>query len=61
MLASVQFPMSISRHERKENGGFHNGSIKSPEHRLMMDLVFVLAIIGFFVLCIGYTYAFDRI
>jgi hypothetical protein len=53
--------MSISRHERKENGGFHNGSIKSPEHRLMMDLVFVLAIIGFFVLCIGYTYAFDRI
>jgi len=27
----------------------------------MMDFVFVLVIIGFFGLCIGYTYAFDRI
>jgi len=26
-----------------------------------MDLVYVLAIIGFFGLCIAYTYAFDRI
>jgi len=26
-----------------------------------MDLVFVAAIIGFFVLCIAYTYAFDWI
>jgi len=27
----------------------------------MMDLVYVLAIIGFFALCIAYTHAFDRI
>jgi len=26
-----------------------------------MDLVFVLAIVGFFGLCVGYTYAFDWI
>jgi hypothetical protein len=45
----------------KENGRFHNGRTKSQERRLMMDLVFVLAIIGFFGLCIAYTYAFDRI
>jgi flagellar biogenesis protein FliO len=45
----------------KENGGFHNDSNKSQEHRLMMDLIFVLALIGFFALCVGYTYAFDRI
>ena len=45
----------------KENGGFHNDRIKSQERRLMMDLVFVLAIIGFFGLCVAYTYAFDRI
>ena len=31
------------------------------EPRLMMDLIFVLAIIGFFALCVGYTHAFDRI
>jgi hypothetical protein len=35
--------------------------IKSQERRLMMDLVFVLAIIGFFALCVGYAHAFDRI
>ncbi|MGA2034358.1 MAG: hypothetical protein ABSG68_19100 [Thermoguttaceae bacterium] len=34
---------------------------KAQERRFMMDLVFVLAIIGFFGLCIGYAYAFDRI
>jgi len=27
----------------------------------MMDLVFVLAIIGFFALSVAYTYAFERI
>jgi len=26
-----------------------------------MDIVFVLAIVGFFGLCVAYTYAFDRI
>jgi len=26
-----------------------------------MDLVFVLAIVGFFALCVGYTYVFDWI
>ncbi|MGO8747786.1 MAG: hypothetical protein ACLQNE_17575 [Thermoguttaceae bacterium] len=52
--------MNFSR-PGKENGRFHNGRTKSQERRLMMDLVFVLAIIGFFGLCIAYTYAFDRI
>jgi hypothetical protein len=28
---------------------------------LPMDIVFVLAIVGFFGLCVAYTYAFDRI
>jgi len=27
----------------------------------MMDLIFVLALIGFFGLSVAYTYAFDRI
>jgi len=27
----------------------------------MMDFVYVLAIVGFFGLCVAYTYAFDRI
>jgi hypothetical protein len=29
--------------------------------RRAMDLVFVLAIVGFFALCVGYTYVFDWI
>jgi hypothetical protein len=45
----------------KKHGGFRNDRIKSEEHRLMMDLVFVLAIVGFFGVCVAYTYAFDRI
>ena len=40
---------------------FTHDRIKSQERRLMMDLVYVLAIVGFFALCIAYTYAFDRI
>ncbi len=52
---------SISPSTRKENGGVHNHRIESRERRLMMDLVYVLAIVGFFALCIAYTYAFDRI
>ena len=39
----------------------HYDRTKSPERPLMMDLVYVLAIIGFFALCVTYTYAFDRI
>ena len=46
---------------RKNGGGFHNDRIKPQERPHMMDLVFPLAIIGFFALCVGYTYAFDRI
>ena len=45
----------------KENGSLQNNRIKSQERRPMMDLVYVLAIIGFFALCIAYTHAFDRI
>ena len=47
--------------KRKENGSLQNNRIKSQERRPMMDLVYVLAIVGFFGLCIAYTYAFDRI
>ena len=43
----------VSRKQGKEN--------KSQEQQPRMDLVYVLAIIGFFGLCIGYAYAFDRI
>jgi len=45
----------------RKNGGLHHDRIKSQERRLMMDLVYVLAIVGFFGLCVAYTYAFDRI
>ena len=45
----------------KENGGLHNDRIKSQERQPMMDLIYVLVIIGFFGLCIAYTHAFDRI
>ena len=44
-----------------ENDSLHNQKTKSQGRWLMMDLVFVLTIIGFFVVCIAYTYAFDRI
>ena len=40
---------------------FTTDIIKSQEHRLMMDLVYVAAIVGFFAVCVAYTYAFDRI
>ena len=46
---------------REASGGFHNDKINFQERRPMMDIVFVLAIIGFFALCVGYAYAFDRI
>jgi hypothetical protein len=45
----------------KETGRLHNNRVKSQEHRLMMDLIFVLAIVGFFGLSVAYAYAFDRI
>jgi hypothetical protein len=45
----------------KETGGFRNDKTNSQERRLMMDLVFVLAIVAFFGVCVAYTYAFDRI
>jgi hypothetical protein len=61
MLLSRLQPSTRNHHLGKENGGFHNDKINSQERRLMMDLVFVLAIIGFFGLCVGYAYAFDRI
>ena len=54
-------PLTCFHEHGKENGGLHNDRIKSQEHRPMMDLVYVLAIIGFFGLCVAYTYAFDRI
>ena len=60
LLLTLQ-PRTCISHDPEKNGGFHNDGIKSQERRLMMDLVFVLAIIGFFGLCIAYTYAFDRI
>jgi hypothetical protein len=39
----------------------HTDSNNAQERRPMMDLVYVLAIIGFFSLCVAYTHAFDRI
>ncbi len=45
----------------EENGGLQLDLFKSQEHRLMMDLVYVAAIVGFFAVCVAYTYAFDRI
>ena len=62
MLFDLATPdVNLSPRQGKENGGLHNDRIKSQERRPMMDLVYVLAIIGFFALCIAYTYAFDRI
>jgi len=54
-------PLTLSRPRGKENGGLHNDRIKSQERQLMMDLIYPLVIIGFFGLCVAYTYAFDRI
>ena len=45
----------------KANGGFDHERINFQERRLMMDLVFVLVIIGFFAACVAYAHAFDRI
>jgi hypothetical protein len=45
----------------KSNGGFDHNRINFQERRLMMDLVFVLVIIGFFAACVAYAHAFDRI
>jgi hypothetical protein len=45
----------------QKSGGLHHGRINFQERRLMMDLVFVLASIGFFGLSVAYAYAFDRI
>ncbi|MGO9115691.1 MAG: hypothetical protein ACLP9L_41320 [Thermoguttaceae bacterium] len=53
--------MNRSRQLGTKNGGLYNNRIKSQERRPMMDFVYVMAIIGFFGLCIAYTFAFDRI
>jgi hypothetical protein len=45
----------------RETAGSYVTSNKSQEGWLMMDMVYVAAIIGFFVVCVGYTYAIDRI
>jgi len=53
--------VNCSLQKGRKNGGLHSDRIKSQERRPMMDLVYVLAIVGFFGLCIAYTHAFDRI
>jgi hypothetical protein len=59
------FRESIRDSATDETGSYSsadtNGRLKSQERRLMMDVIFVLALIGFFALSVAYTYAFDRI
>jgi hypothetical protein len=62
ILLSVPHPRTanLSPHV-EENGGLQLDPFKSQEHRLMMDLIYLAAIVGFFAVCVAYTYAFDRI